>query len=351
LAQAREKARSCRASLLDGVDPLDARSAAKLGLALERAKTVTFDHCAKEYIAAHRIGWKTAQHARHWEGSIRNYASPVIGELPVAGVDTALIVKLLQPIWETKTETASKLRGRIEAILDWATVSHFRSGDNPARWRGHLDQLLADPCRIARVTHYAALPWQEIGKFMVALRERGGVAARAVEFGILTAARSGEIRGARWDEIDMDTAIWTVPAERMKAGREHRVPLSTTAMDLLKTMPRVENLVFPGMKKDIGMSEVTLLAVLRRMGRGDLTMHGFRSTFRDWCAESAANSFPREICEHALAHSLPSKVEAAYRRGDLIEKRKVLMQVWADYCARPPVSASVAPIRHDAAAG
>ena len=332
LAQAREKARSCRSSLLDGLDPLDARNATKLSLALERAKMVTFDHCAKEYIAAHRASWKTAQHAKHWEGSIRNYASPVIGDLPVAAVETAHIVKLLQPIWETKTETASKLRGRVESILDWATVSHFRSGDNPARWRGHLDQLLADPGRIARVTHYAALPWQEIGKFMVALRGCGGVAARALEFGILTAARSGEIRGARWDEIDMDTAIWTVPPERMKAGREHRVPLSTTAMALLKALPRVEGLVFPGMKKDVGLSDGTLLALLKRMGRGDLTTHGFRSTFRDWCAESAANSFPREICEHALAHSLPSKVEAAYRRGDLIEKRKVLMQVWADYC-------------------
>lgn len=341
LSQAREKARTCRVSLLEGIDPLDARNATKVGLALERAKAVTFDHCAKEYIAAHRGSWKKAKHAEHWEASIRNYASPMIGALPVSAVDTSLIVQVLQPIWETKTETASKLRGRIESILDWATVSHFRVGDNPARWRGHLDHLLADPGRIARVTHYPALPWQEIGEFMVALRKCGGVAARAVEFGILTATRSGEIRGARWDEIDMDSAIWTVPAERMKAGREHRVPLSTGAMELLKSMPRVEDLVFSGMKKDVGLSNMTLSAVLKRMGRGDITMHGFRSTFRDWCAESVGNSFPREVCEHALAHSLPDKVEAAYRRGDLIEKRKVLMQVWADYCSRPPASASI----------
>lgn len=339
LAQAREKARTCRASLLEGVDPLDARNAAKMELALERAKAVTFDHCAQEYIATHRSSWKTEQHALHWEGSIRNYASPIIGSMPVASIDTALILKVLQPIWVTKTETASKLRGRIESILDWATVSHFRVGANPARWKGHLDHLLADPSKVAKVTHYPALPWKEIGEFMVALRKCGGVAARAVEFGILTAARSGETRGARWDEIDMDAAIWTVPAARMKAGREHRVPLSMTAMTLLKSMPRVEDLVFPGMKKNVGLSNMTLSAVLKRMGRGDLTVHGFRSTFRDWCAESDANSFPREVCEHALAHKLPDKVEAAYRRGDLIEKRKVLMQAWADYCEKAPTAA------------
>jgi integrase len=345
LAQAREKARTCRASLLEGVDPLEARNAVKIDLALERAKTITFDECAEKYIAAHRSSWKRAQHAAHWERSIKNHASPVIGALPVATIDTALIVKVLQPIWETKTETASKLRGRIESILDWATVSHFRTGDNPARWRGHLDHLLADPGKITRVTHYPALPWQEIGEFMVALRQCGGVAARALELGILTAARSGEIRGARWGEIDLATAIWTIPAERMKAGREHRVPLSTAALALLNSMPRVEDLVFPGMKKNVGLSDMTITAVLKRMGRADITVHGFRSTFRDWCAESAANSFPREVCEHALAHRIPDKVEAAYRRGDLIEKRKVLMQVWADYCTKTPVSAEVTALR------
>jgi integrase len=345
LAQAREQARSCRAALLEGVDPLETRNAAKLGLALERAKTVTFDDCAAQYIAAHRSSWKREQHALHWERSITNHASAIIGDIPVSAIDTALIVKVLQPIWGTKTETASKLRGRIESILDWATVSHFRSGENPARWKGHLDHLLADPGKVARVTHYAALPWQEVGEFMASLRQCRGVAARALEFGILTAARSGEVRGARWEEIDLDAAIWTVPAERMKAGREHRVPLSTAAIALLKSMPRVEDLVFPGMKKNVGLSDMTITAVLKRMGRGDITVHGFRSTFRDWCAESAANSFPREVCEHALAHRIPDKVEAAYRRGDLIEKRKVLMQVWADYCAKIPASAEVTAIR------
>jgi len=344
LAQAREKAKACRASLLDGVDPLEARNAVKLEAALDRAKTVTFDHCAKQYIAAHRGSWKNAKHAAQWESTIATYASPTIGELPVASIDTALVIQVLQPIWLEKTETATRLRSRIENILDWATVSKFRAGENPARWRGHLDNLLADPNKVAKVTHHAALPWQEIGGFMADLRQRDGAAARAVEFAILTAARSGEVRGARWSEIDLDAAIWTVPAERMKAGREHRVPLSTAALALLKVIPDVGEHVFPGRRGDMPLSDMSLTAVLRRMGRDDITVHGFRSTFRDWCAESVGNSFPREVCEHALAHSLPDKVEAAYRRGDLIEKRKVLMQVWADYCAKPAVSARVAPI-------
>lgn len=350
LADAREKAKACRASLLEGVDPLEARNAVKLEAALERAKTVTFDHCAKEYIAAHRGSWKNKKHAAQWESTIATYASPLIGALPVAAIDTPLVVKVLQPIWLEKTETATRLRSRIENILDWATVSHFRTGENPARWRGHLDNLLADPNKVARVDHHAALPWQEIGSFMVDLRQREGVAARAVEFGILTAARSGEIRGAKWSEVDLDAAVWTVPAERMKAGREHRVPLSTAALSLLRATPELGEHIFPGQRGDAPLSDMSLTAVLRRMGRGDITVHGFRSTFRDWCAESVGNSFPREVCEHALAHSLPDKVEAAYRRGDLIEKRKVLMQVWADYCAAPNTSATVAPLRREIAA-
>jgi integrase len=350
LAEARDKAKECRVALLDGVDPLEARNAVKIEAKIERAKMVTFDHCAKEYIAAHRGGWKNAKHAAQWGSTIATYASPVIGSLPVAAVDTALVVKVLQPIWQTKTETATRLRSRIENILDWATVSKFRAGENPARWKGHLDNLLADPNKVGKVEHHAALPWQEIGEFMAELRRREGIAARAVEFGILTAARSGEIRGARWNEFDLDAALWTVPAERMKAGREHRVPLSTTALALLRGLPQIGDTVFPGQRGDAPLSDMSLTAVLRRMDRKDITVHGFRSTFRDWCAESVGNSFPREVCEHALAHSLPDKVEAAYRRGDLIEKRKVLMQVWADYCAKPAISASVAPIRREVAA-
>ena len=350
LAQARDKAKECRALLLEGTDPLEARNAVKLDAALERARTVTFDHCAEQYIAAHRGSWKNAKHAAQWESTIATYASPIIGELPVAAVDTALVVKVLQPIWQEKTETATRLRSRIENILDWATVSKFRTGENPARWRGHLDNLLADPNKVAKVAHHVALPWQDIGAFMIDLRQRAGSAARAVEFAILTAGRSGEVRGARWSEIDLDAAVWTVPAERMKAGREHRVPLSTDALALLRSLPAVGEHIFPGQRGDAPLSDMSLTAVLRRMERDKITVHGFRSTFRDWCAESVGNSFPREVCEHALAHSLPDKVEAAYRRGDLIEKRKVLMQVWADYCGALPANAAVMAFRRIAPA-
>lgn len=345
LARARESAQECRLTLRDGKDPLEIRMADRLDASLARAKAMTFDDCAKAYIAAHRGSWKSAKHAAQWESTLATYAGPVIGALPVAAVDTALVVKVLDPIWNEKTETATRLRGRIESILDWATVSKFRVGENPARWRGHLDNLLANPTKVTRVVHHAALPWTDVGMFMADLRGRAGIAARAVEFGILTASRSGEIRGATWAEIDLDAALWTVPAERMKGGREHRVPLSTRAVEILEAAPRVGDYVFPGSRAQSPLSDMSLTAVLRRMGRPEITMHGFRSTFRDWCSESVGNTFPREVCEHALAHSLPDKVEAAYRRGDLIEKRKVLMQVWADYCATVPAIAAVTPIR------
>ena len=349
LALARTKAKECRLLLLEGKDPLDARQASKIVNALALARLITFDQCAQAYIAAHRATWKNAKHASQWGNTLSTYASPVIGSLPVAAVDTALVVKVLSPIWGTKTETATRLRGRIESILDWATVSKYRQGENPARWRGHLDNLLANPSKIAPVKNHPALPWQEVGAFMVALGQREGIAARATEFSILTATRSGEVRGATWSEIDLDARLWTIPAERMKAGKEHRVPLSTFALALLASMPRLGALVFPGRAQDTQLSDMSLTAVLRRMDRADITIHGFRSTFRDWCAESVANSFPREVCEHALAHSLPDKVEAAYRRGDLLEKRVMLMQAWSDYCATIPGEATVTAIRGNAA--
>lgn len=345
LPEARKRAKECRSLLLEGKDPLEASKATKLAEALERAKMMTFDQCGAAYIAAHRGGWKNAKHASQWENTLATYASPIIGKTPVALVDTALIVKVLQPIWNTKTETATRLRGRIESILDWATTSEFRQGDNPARWRGHLENLLADPSRSKRTVHHAALPWQEVGTFMADLRQQDGIAAKALEFAILTACRSGEVRFAVWAEIDLDAALWVIPAARMKAEREHRVPLSAAALALLASMPRLGDRVFPGVKSGKPLSDMSLTAVLRRMGRGDITAHGFRSSFRDWCAESVANSFPREVCEHALAHSLPDKVEAAYRRGDLIEKRTMLMNAWADYCGTVPMAASVTPIR------
>lgn len=244
----------------------------------------------------------------------------------------SLDLKVLSLIWSSKTETATRLRGRIESILDWATVSRFRQGENPARWRGHLENPLANPNKIAPVKNHPALPWREVGQFLAALRQREGVSARAVEFAILTACRSGEMRGARWDEIDLDARVWTIPGERMKAGREHRVPLSAGAMALLASMPGLGAFVFAGRGKNASQSDMSLTAVLRRMGRDDITVHGFRSTFRDWCSEAEGNSFSREVCEHALAHRLPDKVEAAYRRGDLLDKCIVLMQAWSDYC-------------------
>lgn len=333
LAEARAKARENRLNLLEGRDPLESRRAERRAAALGLAKMMTFDRCAAAYIAAHRGGWKSQKHARQWESTLGTYVSPVIGPLPVASVDTELVMKVLAPIWETKTETATRLRGRIESILDWATVSRYRQGDNPARWRGHLDNLLADPGRSKRTVHHPALPWQEVGAFMVKLREQGGIAALAAEFAILTACRSGEVRLATWTEFDLGAALWVIPAERMKGSREHRVPLAPAARALLQALPRLSDFVFPGAKSGKPLSDISLVAVLRRMGRADITMHGFRSTFRDWCAESVANAFPREVCEHALAHSLPDKTEAAYRRGDLIEKRALLMQAWAAYCA------------------
>jgi integrase len=333
LSIARERARQCRLSLSEGKDPIVERNAARTSDALRKSRLKTFDQCATSYINAHRASWKNAKHIAQWESTLASYASPVFGALPVSDVDTDLVVKVLRPIWNGKTETAVRLRGRIEAIIDWATVSKYRSGDNPARWRGHLENLLADPNKVAPVVNFPALPWREIAAFTRDLRAREGVSARAVEFAILTACRSGEVRGAAWDEIDLEAKVWTVPATRMKAGKEHRIPLSTQAIALLRQMPREGAYIFPGRSSDTILSDMSLTAVLRRMGRGDITVHGFRSSFRDWCAEAVGNTFAREVCEHALAHSLPNKVEAAYRRGDLFDKRLPLMQAWADYCS------------------
>jgi len=332
LAIARERARECRLLLSEGKDPIVARDASRTASALTAARCKTFDQCAAAYIGAHRASWKNAKHAAQWKTSLATYASPVFGALPVSEVDTDLVVRALRPIWETKTETATRLRGRIESILDWAAVSKYRQGDNPVRWRGHLENLLASPNKIAPVTNFPALPWREMGEFMAQLVLREGAAARAVQFVILTACRSGEVRGATWSEIDMGAKLWTIPAKRMKAGKEHRVPLSDAAIDLLQKVPRDSAFVFSGRSHKTALSDMSLTAVLRRMGRGDITVHGFRSVFRDWCAEAEGNSFSREVCEHALAHSLPDKVEAAYRRGDLLDKRILLMEAWAQYC-------------------
>jgi integrase len=275
--------------------------------------------------------------------SLKTYASPVLGRLPVSAIDVDLVVKALQPIWEKKPETASRVRGRIEAVLAWATTRKLRQGDNPARWQGNLEHLLSERSRA--VEHHTALPYAEIGTFMAELHKRDGVAPRALELTILTAARSGEVLGARWDEIDLRTRLWTVPAARMKAGREHRIPLSVSAVAVLErqTKVRESEFVFPGTARHV-LSDMSMLAVLKRMKRADLTVHGFRSTFRDWAAERT--NFANEMVEMALAHTVSDKVEAAYRRGDMFDKRRKLMDAWAAYCAKPAApTGEVVPLR------
>lgn len=351
LAEARERAAEQRKLLADGVDPLQAKKERALARRMAKANLITFDKAAAQYIEAHEPGWRNAKHAAQWRTTLSVYASPVIGELPVSVIDTALVLRILQPIWNTKTETATRLRGRIERVLDWARVQGYRTGENPAAWRGHLDKLLPAPSKVAKVSHHAALPWQDIGAFMAALRGQPGLAALAVEFIVLTACRTSEALGALWSEFDLDAGIWTVPGERMKAGKEHRVPLSQAALDVLaRVMAEAgspEGYVFPG-RAGGSMSNMAGLSLLKRMGRGDLTVHGFRSTFRDWCAE--ATDYPRDVAEMALAHAIEDKTEAAYRRGDMLQRRRALMSDWAKFCAEVRQSARVVGIERVARA-
>lgn len=344
LADARRRARDLREQIDNGEDPIAQRRQARATLLAASIKAMTFDECVDRYLDAHSDTWTNAKHRQQWPNTLATYAGPVIGGLDVALIETGHVLKVLEPIWREKTETASRLRGRIESVLSWATTAGYRAGENPARWRGHLQNLLAMPTKIAKVEHHAALPYRELGVFMADLRTREGMGARALEFAILTAARSGEVRGATWAEIDMDAALWTVPGERMKAKNEHAVPLSDTALDLLRELPREGDLVFPGARVGRPLSDMSLTAALRRMGRGDLTAHGFRSTFRDWAAEQTA--YPSEVVEMSLAHTIGNKVEAAYRRGDLIEKRRRLMDEWAKFCATvAPATGKVLPMR------
>lgn len=331
LADARLKAADCRKLLHEGHDPIEKRNQARSDAQLAAAKAITFEGCADAYIAAHCAGWKSVKHADQWKNTLATYAYPVFGNLSVASIDTALVMKSLEAIWTSKTETASRLRGRIESVLDWATVRGYRQGENPARWKGHLDKLLPARNKVMKVEHHLALPYAEIGDFMTSLRAQDGMGARALEFAILTAARSGEVRGATWAEIDLDAALWIVPPERMKAKKEHRVPLSPAAIRLLKQLPRMDSdLVFPSVKSGKAISDMTMAAALKRMGVKAVP-HGFRSTFRDWAAEQT--NYPRDVAEMALAHTIGDKVEAAYRRGDLFEKRRRMMADWAKYCS------------------
>lgn len=361
LAEARQKAADARKLVVEGTDPLEVKDQRRFEAELAKARLMTFDQCASAYIEAHRAGWKNAKHADQWTNTIATYASPIIGSLPVEQVDTRLVVKVLtqpddngQQFWRVKNETASRLRGRIESILGWATTSGFRTGDNPARWRGHLENLLATISRVERIKNHPSLAWVQMGAFVHDLRLRDGVAARAVEFTILTASRSGEVRGACWSEIDVVAKVWTIPASRMKAKREHEVPLSDAALALLKSMPRIDgtDLIFPGTKGQ-ALSDMSLTAVIRRMN-GDkpiwvdkdgntITVHGFRSTFRMWAAEST--NYPREVAEHALAHQLPDAVERAYQRGTQFTKRAAMMNEWAKFCGTNRADAAeVVPI-------
>jgi integrase len=336
LAEARERARECRRLRLDGIDPIEARKVTRSRARLDAAEAMTFKDCAERYIASHRAGWRSPTHAAQWPSTLGTYVYPVFGSFSVQTVDVGLVLKALEPIWTTKPETASRVRGRIESVLDWATARGYRQGDNPARWRGHLENLLPKKSKMRRVKHHAALPYVEIGDFMAQLKQQEGVAAEALEFTILTAARTGEVIGARWPEINFAERLWTVPVERMKSGKEHRVPLSAAALAILEQMRaiRQDDFIFPGGKARRPMSNMAMAMTLRRMGRADLTVHGFRSSFRDWAAERTG--FPSEVAEMALAHAVGDKVEAAYRRGDLFEKRRQVMDAWGRFATAAP---------------
>jgi integrase len=341
LAEARTRARRCREHRLDGLDPLAVRNAARTRAKLDAARAITFATCAERYIAAYRAGWRNAKHRDQWSNTLSAYVEPVFGALPVQAIDTALVMKAVEPIWTEKPETASRVRGRVEAILDWATARGFRTGENPARWRGHLDKLLPRKTKVRPVEHHAALPFAETGAFIAELRRQEGVAPRALEFAILTAARTGEVIGARWDEVDFAERLWTIPSERMKAGKEHRVPLPVGALAILEELHKVRqgDFLFPGGRAGRPISNMAMTMTLRRMGRGGLTVHGFRSTFRDWASERTG--FPAEVAEMALAHTVADAVERAYRRGDLFQKRRQLMDAWARFCTAVPATGKV----------
>lgn len=331
LADAREAAEKARKLLIGGVDPIEQRKADRAAAALNRMRVLTFKQACEAFIKANKAKWKNEKHAAQWGATLEAYAYPKIGALGVGAVDVGAVLSVLEPIWNEKPETAARLRGRIEAVLTWATVRGYRAGENPARWRGHLSEVLPERGKVKGVKHHAALPPAELAAFMATLRKQEGMAALALEFTILTAGRTSEVLGARWAEMDLTEKVWTVPGERMKGGREHRVPLSSQALALLERVQAlgVKGWVFPSPNKRKALSNMAMLALLERMGRSDLTVHGFRSTFRDWAGDHT--TFPREVAEAALAHVIGDKAEQAYRRSDALEKRRKLMQAWADF--------------------
>ncbi len=330
LAEARDKARIARTQIEQGIDPVQVKKDTRNALRAAKAAEITFEKSAKDYIKAKKEEWKNKKHIKQWESTLEQYAYPVIGTMQVKDVELSHIVKILEPIWKTKTETAVRLRGRLESVLDWAAVRQYRSQENPARWKGYLDKILASPNKIKTINHFKALPPKGVGAFISKLREQEGTGARALEFLVLTAARSGEVRGATWQEINLKEKLWIIPAQRMKAKKEHRVPLCKRALEILKELPRFknENIVFAAPRGGV-LSDMALTAVTRRM-KIDAVPHGFRSTFRDWVAEET--NYPNEVAEMALAHTIESKVEAAYRRGDLFEKRRRMMDEWEEFC-------------------
>ncbi len=345
LSQARDVAAIYRLKVKAGIDPLDEREneAAEKAAAAHaaKAKAVSFKSVAEAYIAANEASWGNDKHRQQWRNTLSTYVYPVIGDLSVGDVATGHVLEIIEPLWKSKPETASRVRGRIETVLDAAKARGYRKGENPACWRGHIAQILPARSRLTR-GHHKAMPYTDIPAFLTHLRAKQAVAALALEFTILTAARTGEVIGATWNEIDLGKAIWTIPATRMKAGREHRVPLSDRAIEILRSLKSLsQGHVFIGNKSK--MSSMAMAMLLRRMGH-DATVHGFRSAFRDWAAECTA--FPHEVCEMALAHTIENKAEAAYRRGDLFEKRRCLMNDWAEFCSGSAIEgASIIPLR------
>jgi integrase len=347
LKAAREAAKVKRDEIAAGIDPVLAQKERNSRLRASQAREINFEEAAKRFVDAKAAEWSNVKHAEQWRNTLAEYAYPVMGKLQVGHINREHVLAVLEPIWTTKTETASRVRGRIENVLDWSRVKGFRSGDNPATWRGNLDKLLPAPNKTKRVRHHPAMPIDEIGAFIASLRGTLTTATRCLEFVILTAARSGEARGAKWDEIDLDKAVWRIPAERMKAKKEHRVPLSYAAVALLEAMPRSDDcpLVFRGSTGKM-LSDMTLLAILRR-AELDATPHGFRSTFRDWAGERT--NYPRELAEVALAHVKGDESEAAYWRGDVLERRRCMMNDWADFIAAPMARGAEIPLQRSSA--
>lgn len=327
VAAARQKATELRAVLDKGGDPQLERDRQRV----EAAPPVTFKDAAQQYVAAHKAGWRSPKHAAQWSSTLENYAYPFLGPMAVSAVDVADVLKVLKPIWAERPETASRVRGRVEAVLDYAKAHRWRTGENPARWKGTLDHLLPAKAKVQRVEHHAAMPYAKVPGFMAELAEQEGAAALALRLAILAASRTGEVLGARWVEFDLDAGVWSIPGSRMKAGRDHRVPLSAPAVQLLRSLQRVGEYVFPGLKRGEPLSNMAMLMLLRRLSADDVTVHGFRSSFRDWAAEQT--SFPREVIEAALAHANADKVEAAYLRTDHYEKRRLLMEAWGRFAA------------------